>query len=151
MEYLYLIRCNTFVKIGITNDIDYRLRTLQTGNPYPLAVLATFEFANALPIESRLHKKYSRFRVRGEWFELTDEQVSEIRDVCSSGEICKEHPVSDVEFAVLALESAISYCIEAGLHVEISNHEGSLVLVVDGVEYSESEQCIRVLESVGNA
>ena len=36
MQYLYIIKCNEFHKIGIANDVEARLAQLSTGNPYQL-------------------------------------------------------------------------------------------------------------------
>ena len=54
------------VKIGTAKDPDARLKTLQTGNPEPLAGIAAWR---ALPYEERaLHERFAEHRIRGEWF-----------------------------------------------------------------------------------
>ena len=42
MQYLYLIRCQQFYKIGVANDVQSRLAQLSTGNPFPLTVEAVY-------------------------------------------------------------------------------------------------------------
>jgi hypothetical protein len=84
MEYLYLIQCNEFVKIGISYDVEERLSALQTGNPYPLAILDSFEFADAGYIEGILHRKFADARVQGEWFRLTNARLKELTEICQS-------------------------------------------------------------------
>jgi predicted GIY-YIG superfamily endonuclease len=59
------------VKIGKANDVDQRLRELQTGNPKELhirVVLICASSSNALHMEKVFHRRFKRFRMRGEWF-----------------------------------------------------------------------------------
>jgi hypothetical protein len=54
------------VKIGVTGNIEDRVRTMQTGSPQPLRVLATFP--GGFDLEARLHRMFAPHRVHGEWF-----------------------------------------------------------------------------------
>jgi hypothetical protein len=55
------------VKIGWTaRDPERRLRALQTGSPFRLALLATMPGTRA--DEYRLQKEFEFYRDRGEWF-----------------------------------------------------------------------------------
>ncbi|MFC9736065.1 GIY-YIG nuclease family protein [Streptomyces hydrogenans] len=60
---------SAIVKIGHAASPDERLRTLQTGNPAPLAVLWSHEGDSEL--EGHLHATFAQYRVRGEWFDLS--------------------------------------------------------------------------------
>ena len=78
--YLMLDTINGYYKIGISNKPDYRERTLQSEKP-SIEMLACKKFPTrkiALSIESALHTAYSLQRVRGEWFNLNDEDVAAI-------------------------------------------------------------------------
>ncbi|VVM58551.1 hypothetical protein PS662_01186 [Pseudomonas fluorescens] len=86
-RYLYIIRCHgtTYYKIGITNDLAKRLAAHQTGNPnnltmvlYAEADLDDYLGKEIVYLESFLHKNYSHFRVRGEWFNLNYHHISDI-------------------------------------------------------------------------
>lgn len=57
------------VKIGITRDLKTRLRTLQTGYPYRLAVVWSVTAPAAL--EEHLHHTFRKRRLMGEWFDFT--------------------------------------------------------------------------------
>ena len=60
------------VKIGFTSGSPYaRLRTLQTGSPCPLVLVAVHD--GTLEDEKRLHAEFSESRVHGEWFDMTEE------------------------------------------------------------------------------
>lgn len=86
-RYLYVIRCvNTnYYKIGITNDLNKRLQTLQTGCPYELILILFSEpeledmYASEIVyLERFLHRNYKELRVRGEWYELCYDHISDI-------------------------------------------------------------------------
>ncbi|HHF3026173.1 TPA: GIY-YIG nuclease family protein [Vibrio diabolicus] len=86
-RYLYIIRCgrSKYYKIGVTNDLEKRLATHQTGCPYELKLICYFEAdlddylgKEIAYLESFLHNNYSEFRVRGEWFELNYGHLSDI-------------------------------------------------------------------------
>jgi hypothetical protein len=82
MDYLYLIKCNEFYKIGITNDIAERFSELQVGNPYKLALVGLYGFPNALEMETHFHCKFIKQRVLGEWFQLSDSDISSVKEEC---------------------------------------------------------------------
>ena len=56
------------VKIGTSRDPRGRLKELQSGNPNPLRILATFQGGRLM--EQHLHRVLGRFRVAGEWFDF---------------------------------------------------------------------------------
>ena len=71
---------NGYHKIGISNTPEYRERTLQSEKP-TIEMLACKKFPTrkiAEAIESALHTAYSQQRVRGEWFNLKEEDVAAI-------------------------------------------------------------------------
>lgn len=82
MQYLYLIQCKanqffTHYKIGIANDVQTRLATLQTGNPFELELIECYGFENAEIVERAIHQAFKKQRIRGEWFELNSHQVED--------------------------------------------------------------------------
>lgn len=82
MQYLYLIKCQKFYKIGLANDIESRLAQLSIGNPYPLEVTYLYGFESAIHIEAVLHQKFSRQWERGEWFSLNPDDISDFQKIC---------------------------------------------------------------------
>ena len=59
------------VKIGVAQNVDQRLRELQTGNPSELYVrlkFGPFTKADAFRNENWFHRKFKPHRIRGEWF-----------------------------------------------------------------------------------
>lgn len=80
--YLMIDTTNGFYKIGISNTPEYRERTLQSEKP-TIELICAKEFPIrkiAETIEKALHETYSDKRIRGEWFELIDSDVKEIKE-----------------------------------------------------------------------
>lgn len=75
--YVYLMELSGYHKIGQTIDVPGRLRTLDVG-PVPLRLVHSFLSPSALSDEAFLHRRFASKWVRGEWFRLDREDVSEI-------------------------------------------------------------------------
>lgn len=79
---VYFIRCGEFIKIGRASDIDYRFAALQGSVPFELVLVGII---STPPTESDVaerehHRRFKRFRVRGEWFR----EEGELADFCHS-------------------------------------------------------------------
>lgn len=74
--YLIHMGGTTFYKIGMSLDPQIRLRTLQTGNPYPLQILHTQAVQDMRSAETGLHRQFEAQRVPNlnarEWFDFGD-------------------------------------------------------------------------------
>lgn len=86
MGWLYLINesdTNNY-KIGVTKakSIGRRQLELQTGNSKELILCRKFQTDTPYKLENMLHNYYSNFKVKGEWFDLTDEQAIEFVNIC---------------------------------------------------------------------
>jgi hypothetical protein len=94
-DYLYLIKCNEFYKIGSTNNVSARVDQLQTGNPYPLIVDSYYKFDYADSVERCLHSKFKNKRVSGEWFNLENDDLQMLATICNllDGEKCTQEIV----------------------------------------------------------
>jgi len=66
----------SYVKIGFTYHLPTRLKMLQVANRRNLVVRASFLCMYPELEEYRLHKKYSEFKVRGEWFKIDPSSMS---------------------------------------------------------------------------
>ena len=75
---IYLVRCGPFYKIGYTRSCkaESRIKGLQTGNPYPIELVATWP--GSQNDEIRLHHKFFERWERGEWFALSDDDLAEL-------------------------------------------------------------------------
>jgi len=76
--FVYLINCKgtNLYKIGISkNNIKIRLSTLQSGCPFELIVSYVCQCKHFALLESELHKRYKKYKHRGEWFKLSESLV----------------------------------------------------------------------------
>jgi hypothetical protein len=71
--YIYFIICcaTGAVKIGRADDVKKRLSGLQISSPGKLSLLCHFRAPSVF--EGVLHTIFSKSRIRGEWFSITDE------------------------------------------------------------------------------
>ena len=74
--YFIADRKNSLIKIGVSGDMDRRIKQLQTGNPFKLEFMGWIgEDENHFEIEKKLHEKYSDKNYSGEWFEISQDDV----------------------------------------------------------------------------
>lgn len=76
---VYLIQCGDYVKIGMARDVKKRLSSLQTGSPSPMYLLGHFDSRNDRQTEGLLHAKFREKRVSGEWFNLGEDDIEQIK------------------------------------------------------------------------
>lgn len=72
--FVYFVRAGNrgAIKIGIASNIERRMATMQTGNAFQLKLLATIPCDSRLEAENtekKIHKFFSKQRIRGEWFQ----------------------------------------------------------------------------------
>jgi len=82
MQYLYLIKCQQFYKIGVANDVKSRLAQLATGNPFDMQTIAIYAFDNASVVEASLHQAFAGLRKKGEWFQLLEGEIDDFNLAC---------------------------------------------------------------------
>ena len=94
MSKVYLIHAegtDTY-KIGLTNNVNLRLKSLQTSNPNQLSVVKCIDGDSQL--ERRIHSYYDKNHVNGEWFSFNNTMIEKVvldmDDVSVYGSICEE-------------------------------------------------------------
>ncbi|HTG65078.1 MAG TPA: GIY-YIG nuclease family protein [Flavobacterium sp.] len=77
---LYIIHTNNsnLFKIGITKNINQRIKQFETGNPFEFTLYEFFETESCRKLEKIIHKKLEKNRYRKEWFKLNEEELTEI-------------------------------------------------------------------------
>lgn len=72
--WLYAIRSDDAVKLGVSNNPSKRLKTLQTSHNKKLRVVWRYYVGNdrkeATKLEKKLHRFCNEHHQRGEWFDL---------------------------------------------------------------------------------
>lgn len=67
-KYLYFVRCGGYVKIGVTSDVERRMKDMKTHCPYDMQLLKVEE--NKEGLEEYYHNLYKDKHHRGEWFRI---------------------------------------------------------------------------------
>ena len=67
----FIVQDNRFVKIGYTDNLVDRMKSLQTASPKTLKVKALLD--GGCKTEAELHRMFAQARARGEWFQQTRE------------------------------------------------------------------------------
>lgn len=65
-------------KIGFTNNLETRLRAIQTGNPEKIQIHYSIEFDTEKEMriaEKKIHRILSHRRKKGEWFDILPEDA----------------------------------------------------------------------------
>ena len=80
--YVYVLsdRENGTYKIGRTKNLEQRVRSIRTGNPNRIDLVAYAMCEDTVQAEKRVHNLYTYRRRKGkEWFDLTDQEVEELK------------------------------------------------------------------------
>ena len=81
--YVYLFFDGTYYKIGHTNrSVKQRQEEAQIYNPNELQIINEYKTFNYKKIEYLLHRRFSFKNIRGEWFDLTNEEANGFMDKC---------------------------------------------------------------------
>ena len=78
---IYIVRCNRtgLYKIGMTTStIKNRLKSLKTSNPDIELITHYEDVYDVVGIEKHLHDIYESQRVSGEWFSISEDDISKI-------------------------------------------------------------------------
>ena len=73
---VYFLRAdNGLTKIGRTMNMGQRFKVFSTHLPYELEVVRLIHSDNCHELERRLHLRFADKRVRGEWFNVTQDDI----------------------------------------------------------------------------
>lgn len=83
-SYVYLIKISNegIYKIGVSKDVNKRVKQLQTGNPEKIEIIKTFLSKYPYKIESVLHRRYKYKNVQGECFYLEQKDIDNFDEDC---------------------------------------------------------------------
>lgn len=71
IKFVYMVSDGHYIKIGVTENMENRLRSISTGNPRPLKIMAIIDVGyniDAHTVEKDLHYRLADARSSGEWF-----------------------------------------------------------------------------------
>jgi hypothetical protein len=78
---IYFVRCGKFVKIGRASEPMQRAENLQIGNPHKVQLLGVLDGDHIE--EKGLHKLFSAFHHRAEWFRWSEEIERFVAEKCT--------------------------------------------------------------------
>ena len=83
---IYVIETDGGTKVGFTekDDINCRLKSLQTGNVKVIKVLKIYIVKNPKKMETIIHYFLREYRVRGEFFDCSLEHIYNVIEECIS-------------------------------------------------------------------
>jgi hypothetical protein len=78
-----------YYKIGYTKrNVEKRIKELSTSSAYTFELVKTYPCSiKGSTLENLLHKQYFSKKIKGEWFELTIEDIINFEDTCDK--ICQ--------------------------------------------------------------
>lgn len=79
---VYIIKGKEYYKIGLANDVKKRMSQLQISCPFNLSIFAIISLKTrnvATTLEKDLHERMSKKGIRGEWFNLDKEDLTNIK------------------------------------------------------------------------
>lgn len=84
--HVYIIKsCGTDVptyKIGFTTrEVEKRVKEFKTGNHQDLKIEYVYSSVYGTKIEKYLHNTLNSKNIKGEWFELTNSELSDIKEM----------------------------------------------------------------------
>ena len=104
-QYIYVIKnpLNETIKIGVAQDVDKRIKQLQTGAGIELELIyKSMICSNAFAIERDVHEYFKEYRTFGEWFKVNPEIVIDFlekQDFILKSEYMKYISIIDVNNA----------------------------------------------------
>lgn len=90
--FIYVLRAQAgdFCKIGKTTSLSKRIAQLKIQLPFPVSVHAAYQIAQPARVESVLHEQFSDKRLNGEWFRLTESDLSRLSMMITESFLGKE-------------------------------------------------------------
>ena len=69
-SYIYIITDGENYKVGKSNNVEKRLKSMETGNPKELSIVAKCEVDEKYiyNVENQLHKMFEDYNIKNEWF-----------------------------------------------------------------------------------
>jgi len=77
--YIYIIKSQNLYKIGRAKNINNRTKKYITENPFEIEVVFKLFVDDCVKEEDFLLKTFEKFWIRGEWFNLKEEDIIKIK------------------------------------------------------------------------
>jgi hypothetical protein len=77
--FIYVVKSKNLYKIGRAKHPKSRIKTYRTENPFGITVIFQKEVDDYVGIEEKLLDTFKEKRIKGEWFNLTPENIQWIK------------------------------------------------------------------------
>lgn len=78
--FIYMLECGGRYKIGMTNDIDRRIKELDK-RPFPVNLISLSEpISDPYKEEQKIHLYLVEHRINGEWYELSQDNAEIVKN-----------------------------------------------------------------------
>ena len=79
--YIYVFKLDNHYKIGVTSRTpEKRLNNMMTSSPKKIIIYFSYKHCDIYKEEDYLHKIFNEVRIRGEWFELSKQDLVFIKN-----------------------------------------------------------------------
>ncbi|WP_273854002.1 GIY-YIG nuclease family protein [Guptibacillus spartinae] len=106
--FVYFLRehlCGS-IKIGYSRNLDQRLIRFGVTLPFDVELAHAIYSQNVQTTEKLLHKYFEGKRLNGEWFQLSEEELNEIRRMNFPEEIVKSITIDHAELETISVGEA---------------------------------------------
>jgi len=77
--WIYLLKSKNLYKIGRAKNIQSRIKTYKTENPFGIKIIIQKKVNDYIGIEIKLLKMFNEKQIRGEWFKLNKDDINRIK------------------------------------------------------------------------
>lgn len=143
MSNVYIISNGTYCKIGKANNIETRLSALQVGNHSTMSVVGYInckDSTEAFKVESNIHSMVQAKHVRGEWYNLSDDDISYIKSVYKLTDYCSTNSAKErrPKFTMIGAADTMDFL---AIFNSLSKPERDLILLLrDRIYYDPLEE-----------
>ena len=77
-SHVYFVTDGVYIKIGVADNVEFRMQQLQTGNARKLTLLMNIRYPDRTAAfwgEKEFHDYYADKRLSGEWFDIADDEL----------------------------------------------------------------------------
>lgn len=124
--FIYFAEGGDQIKIGITRDVNARLRTLRNGAAQPLTLIGSIK--GDLRREQQIHNTLKQHRIRGEWYRDCAEVRAAIQNCFNNFDLAEGIRLKDSAFgtawkALHPVKSAEVLAARVGCSVRTAAYE----------------------------
>lgn len=80
--YIYILKSELGYKIGKSKTLNNRMSVFNVKMPFAFESIFDAQIENYHSIEKELHELYADKNINGEWFNLSDEDIEAIKNIC---------------------------------------------------------------------